>query len=253
MMRRAFLTGFLALAGTVLPGACAPAKQEGPVVLAASSMQEGLTAIADSWASQGHARPVLSFASSSAVARQLAEGAPADLVITSDDRWIEWLAGRGALAGPPRALVANRLVVVAPAGQDGPASLAALAADPDAGRLAMGDPDSVPAGEFARSALISMGLWQALSSRLAPGENVRASLALVERAEAPLGVVYASDAAASNRVRVVQEIAPQMHPPIVYYVAMAARSQHPQAQDFLDYLASEQGRAKLVEQGFSLP
>jgi molybdate transport system substrate-binding protein len=216
-------------------------------------MQEGLNAAADGWETQGHARPVLSFASSSAVARQVDEGAPADLVVTSDDRWIEWLAARDALAGEPLPLVANQLVVVAPVGQDEPASLVALAADPDAGRLAMGDPDSVPAGEFARAALVSMGLWDALADRLAPGENVRASLALVERGEAALGVVYASDAAASQQVRVVEEIAPDTHPPIVYYVAMAAGSQHGEAQGFLDYLTSPEGRQKLVGQGFSLP
>lgn len=253
MLGRPLISGLLALAGGTLLGGCAPADDAGPVVLAASSMQEGLSAAADDWEARGHARPVLSFASSSAVARQVDEGAPADLVVTSDKRWIGWLAQRDALASEALPLVANQLVVVAPTGQGAPASLATLAAEPGAGRLAIGDPDSVPAGEFARAALLSMGLWDKLAERLAPGENVRASLALVERGEAALGIVYASDAAASEQVRVVEEIAPETHPRIIYYVAVAGGSEHPRAQDFLDYLTSAEGRQKLVEQGLSLP
>jgi len=111
----------------------------------------------------------------------------------------------------------------------------------------------VPAGDFARAALMSMGLWDILADRLAPGENVRASLALVERGEAALGVVYASDARASGRVQVVEEIAPETHPPIIYYAALAAGSRHPEAQAFLDYLTAPEGRRIITGQGFSLP
>ena len=153
----------------------------------------------------------------------------------------------------PAPLVANSLVVVVPLRIDRPQSLAAFAADADAGRLAIGEPESVPAGEFARAALQNMGLWNALSARLAPGDNVRASLALVERGEAAMGIVYASDAAASDRVRVVERIAPEMHPPIIYYVALVSGSQHEKAQDFLDYLTSPQGREVIAGQGFALP
>ncbi|WP_120077096.1 molybdate ABC transporter substrate-binding protein [Aurantiacibacter odishensis] len=247
------LSSIAASFSAFLLACCAPAEQSGPVVLAASSMQEGLGAAAERWAGKGYERPVLSFASSSAVARQVSEGAPGDLVITSDDRWIDWLAERGALSGAPLPLVANSLVVVAPAGAAGPRSLEAFAADPDAGRLAIGEPDSVPAGEFARVALQSMGLWEALSSRLAPGENVRASLALVERGEAALGIVYSSDAAASDSVEVVETIDSRTHPAIIYYVAVAAGSRHPDTREFLEYLISPEGRAAIAEEGFSLP
>lgn len=247
------LTGIVATIAATLLAGCAPAEQSGPVVLAASSMQEGLGAAAEQWAGKGHDRPILSFASSSAVARQVSEGAPADLVVTSDDRWIEWLGERGALSGEPLPLVANALVVVAPVGAGGNESLADFAAAPDAGRLAIGEPDSVPAGEFARAALQSMGLWGALSSRLAPGENVRASLALVERGEAALGIVYASDAAASDAVEVVERIDPEAHPAIVYYVAMTKGSRHPDARALMEFLTSPEGRGAIAAKGFSLP
>lgn len=253
MRVRQFLTQIAAMvAGASLVG-CAPPAETGPVVLAAASMQEGLGAAADSWAGQGHARPVLSFASSAAVARQVSEGAPADMVVTSDDRWIDWLSDRGALAGDPRPLVTNALVVVAPVADGRRQSLATFAADPVAGRLAIGEPDSVPAGDFARAALRNMGLWDILASRLAPGENVRASLALVERGEASLGIVYASDAQSSERVRVVETIDEQMHPAIVYYAALAIGSRHEDARAFLDYLVSAEGRAVIAAQGFELP
>ena len=247
------LLAIVALTGSVFLSSCAPADETGPVVLAASSMQEGLTAAADDWAAHGHPRPVLSFASSSAVARQVSEGAPADLVVTSDDRWIEWLAQRDALAGEPVPLVANSLVVVVPASAPGPNSLSQFAAHESAGRLAIGEPESVPAGEFARAALRNMGLWDEVSSRVAPGENVRASLALVERGEAALGIVYASDAAASDRVRIVETIEPAMHPPIIYYAALVSRARHEDTRAFLDYLVSPRGQRAIVAKGFALP
>jgi len=253
MWGRPLFSGILASMGAALLWACAPADDTGPVVLAAASMQEGLNAAADSWEALGHERPVLSFASSSAVARQVAEGAPADLVVTSDDRWIEWLAERGALSGDAAPLVANSLVVVAPLGEGGPESLAAFAADPDAGRLAMGEPDSVPAGEFARAALQNMDLWDSLAPRMAPGENVRASLALVERGEAVLGIVYSSDAEASESVRVVERIDPAMHPAIIYYTALVEGASNAEAQDFIVYLTSPEGRAAIMAKGFALP
>ncbi len=247
------LSGIVAGLYAMVLAACAPAEPSGPVILAASSMQEGLGAAAQRWAGKGHQRPVLSFASSSAVARQVSEGAPADLVVTSDDRWIDWLARQDVLSGEPVPLVANALVVVAPAGAEAGKSLSEFASDPGAGRLAVGEPDSVPAGEFARAALQAMGLWDALSSRLAPGENVRASLALVERGEAALGIVYASDAAASDAVEVVERIDPGTHPAIVYYVAVVAGARHPDTRALVEFLTSPEGRAILMEEGFTLP
>ncbi|WAT19288.1 molybdate ABC transporter substrate-binding protein [Aurantiacibacter sp. MUD11] len=248
-----FRSGLATLAALVLAAGCAPAEEAGPVVLAAASMQEGLTAAANAWEAQGQPAPVVSFASSAAVARQVGEGGPADLVVIADREWIDWLEAREALGSQPRALVTNGLVVVAPLETAGPDSLAELAANPDAGRLAMGEPGSVPAGKFARVALQSMGLWEALAPRVVPGDNVRVSLALVERGEVPLGIVYASDAQASRNVRVVQRIDPDMHPPIIYYLARTRSSRHPDAQGFADFLASQQGRAIIAGHGFGWP
>lgn len=241
------------LSAIVLAVSCTPAEDTGPIVLAASSMQEGLTAAADAWEGQGKPRPVVSFASSSVVARQVGQGSPADLVVISDSEWINWLAAEGELESPARALVTNGLVVIAPLGTTLPHNLAEFAADPAAGRLAIGEPDSVPAGKFARAALQSMGLWDELAPRVVPGDNVRVSLALVERGEAQAGIVYASDAQASRNVRVVERIHPEMHPPITYYVAKTKASQHRDADGFEDFLTSQQGRAIIASYGFGWP
>ncbi|MGB3797472.1 MAG: molybdate ABC transporter substrate-binding protein [Alteraurantiacibacter sp.] len=253
MSVRRFSGVITAILGGALLAACSPTKEAGPVVLAASSMQEGLGAAADSWAALGHPRPVLSFASSAAVARQVSEGAPADIVVTADDRWIAWLLDRDALEGDPLPLVSNSLVVVVPATSTNPQSLAEFVADESAGRLAIAEPDSVPAGEFARAALQSMGFWDALSNRIAPGDNVRASLAIAERGEVGMAIVYASDAAASDRVRVIERIGPEIHPPIIYYAALVTGSRHGDAQDFLGYLTSPEGREVIAQHGFILP
>ncbi|RPF71893.1 molybdate ABC transporter substrate-binding protein [Aurantiacibacter spongiae] len=242
-MANALLAGLLA--------ACTPVADDGPVVLAASSMQDAMEDAADRWAASGHERPVLSFASSASVARQVGEGAPADLVITSDSQWMDWLAGQGALDGNPRPLVANALVVVAPASARTPPSLSAFAADPDGGRLAIAEPESVPAGQFARQALESLDLWKLVRSRIVPAENVRAALALVERGEVPLGIVYATDANASRKVRIVQRLAPATHDAIVYYVARTGVSDHAEAPALLEFLLGARGQAAFAAQGFT--
>lgn len=244
-MRRLFIAAL-----AFLTASCSPEQDRGPVVLAAASLQEALTAAAAQWEAEGNFSPTISFAGSATVARQLAEGAPADIVITADRRWIDWLDERGALRGDVVALAGNSLVVIAPIDGGGPATLQALAANPAAGRLAIGEPDAVPAGQFAREALAAMGLWDDLSDRLVPGDSVRASLALVERGEVPLGIVYASDARASDAVRIVQEITPSVHAPIIYYGSMAATSDNTQAGGFLAFLQSPAGSAAFQANGF---
>lgn len=223
------------------------------MILAAASMQEALEAVAASWEREGNPRPVLSFSASPALARQIAEGAPADLVITSDRRWMDWLAEQGKLAGEPVAFATNGLVAVAPRDASGPVSLADFAADPDGGRIALAETRSVPAGQFAREALENLGHWEALADRVVPGENVRVALALAERGEVPLAVVYASDAQASQRVHVVERLDPGLHSPIVYYAAIVAGSDNEAAQRFLDYLTGDQGRAVITSRGFGWP
>lgn len=232
--------------------ACAPPEPRGPLVLAASSMQEALGEAAALWKGQGHPAPVLSFAGTPALARQVEQGAPADIVISADAEWMDWLAERDLVdPGTRRDIASNALVLVAADTQDTGGTIGDRLQALGDGRLAIADPASVPAGRYARAALESMGLWVLVEDRIVPAENVRAALALVESGEARFGIVYASDALASQRVHRVASFDRADTPPIVYPAARAARSQHAEAQAFLDFLAGPQAQAIFAEHGFS--
>lgn len=225
-------------------GADAPPR--GPVVLAAASLQGAFEEVAAAWASEGHATPVLSFAATSALARQIEEGAPADVFVSADEEWMDMVEARGLLRTETRKnLLGNRLVLVTQQG----GAVRNLAALGD-GRLALADPNAVPAGKYARAALESLGEWQAVEDRVVPAENVRAALALVERGEAALGIVYATDARASGGVDVLRELPEASHPPIRYPSAVLAASQHPDAAGFLAFLSSAEARRIFVAHGF---
>lgn len=233
------------------------AQERGPVVLAAASLQESLSEAANAWAAKGHAKPVLSFAASSALARQVIAGAPADLFLSADEPWMDSVAKAGMLrAGTRATLLGNRLVLIAPAASRTKLTIARgfpLARALGRGRLALADPDAVPAGKYAKAALPRLGVWTGVADRLAPAENVRAALALVERGAAPLGIVYATDARASKAVRVVDTFPASSHPPIRYPVAQLKASQHGDAAAFRAFLFSKQGRAIFARHGFSAP
>lgn len=252
LLRRLFL--FLLLLGLA---PAASAAERGPVVMAAASLQEALTAAADAWAAKGHARPLLSFAGSSALARQIVAGAPADLFLSADEPWMDAVAKAGLLRpGTRTTLLGNRLVLVGPASgrlRLTPAPGFPLARALGGGRLALADPDAVPAGKYAKAALTALGVWRGVAGRLAPAENVRAAMALVEHGAAPLGIVYATDARASKRVRVVGVFPASSHPPIRYPVALLKASRHPDAMGFRNFLASREGRAIFARYGFSAP
>ena len=225
-----------------------------PVVLAAASLQESMNAAADAWAGHGHARPVISFAASSALARQVEAGAPADLFASADEAWMDELQGRGLLAPGSRSdFLGNRLVVVAPLTGRAhiPARGAALARVLGAGPLAMADPDSVPAGKYGKAALIKLGAWDAVASHVVRAENVRAALALVERGAAPFAIVYATDARASKLVRIAGMFPADSHPPIVYPLARLKTSTNPEGEGFRRFLLSREGRAIFVRFGFT--
>ncbi|ATY31994.1 molybdate ABC transporter substrate-binding protein [Sphingomonas psychrotolerans] len=246
--RREFLIG---TAATLALAPRAFAAQRAPLVLAAASLQESLGAAADAWARLGHARPVLSFAASSALARQVAAGAAADLFISADAPWMDDVARRGLIAPGSRAnLVGNRLVVVQPstARPAGAAPLSQLLAN---GRIALADPASVPAGRYAQASLTRLGLWNAVAPRVVRGENVRAALALVERGAAEWGVVYATDARASRRVRAVRMLPAASHPPIRYPLARLRASTSADAEGFRRFLLSGAGRAIFARFGFT--
>lgn len=224
-------------------------RRAGPLVLAAASLQEAMNAAADDWAKRGHARPVLSFAASSVLARQAAAGARADLFVSADEAWMDVLQRqRMLMPGTRTAFLGNRLVLVAPAGSaPGRRPLAAMLR----GRIAVADPASVPAGRYAEAALRKLELWDAAAPKLVRAENVRAALALVERGAAPHGIVYATDARASRRVRVAGVFPQSSHPPIVYPLARLRSSTHPEAEGFRRFLLSNAGRAIFTRYGFS--
>lgn len=253
------MAGFIArtlAALALLTSSIAPAlaQSRGPVVLAAASLQESLTAAADRWAAKGHPKPVISFAASSALARQVEAGAPADLFVSADEEWMTYLVQRRLIQPRSRvSFLTNSLVLVAPA-----ASRVRLTIGPrfplaralGAGRLAMGDPNSVPAGKYGKEALTRLAVWPSVQGKVAAAENVRAALALVSRGEAPLGVVYATDARATTGVRVVGTFPASSHTPITYPVAALTTSRNPEAEGFRRFLISGEGRGIFRRFGF---
>ncbi len=246
-----FLASLLLFLALISP---ASAQSRGPLVLAAASMQEAMTAAADDWAKRGHDRPVLSFAASSALARQVASGAPADLFVSADEDWMNDLARRNLLVAGTRATLAgNRLVVVAAPGQASVRSTrgAALGRVLAAGPLAMADPDAVPAGKYGRSALEKLGAWPYVSARVVRGESVRAALALVEHGAAPYGIVYATDARIAPGLKIAGVFPANSHAPILYPIARLTASKHPEAEGFRRFLISPAGKAIMRRYGFS--
>lgn len=250
-MRRLVL-GLLALLSC---WTCALAQSRPPVVLAAASLQESLTAAASVWARKGHPAPVISFAASSALARQVEAGAPADIFISADEAWMDYLQGRALLRkGTRAAFLTNHLVLVAPAQSRLRLTVTPrfpLARALGSGRLAMADPDAVPAGRYGKDALTRLGVWSQVQGKVVRAENVRAALMLVERGEVPLGVVYATDARAPGQgVRIAGWFPANSHAPITYPAAILARSRSPEAAGFLRFLLSREGKAIFARYGF---
>jgi len=232
----------------------APAFAAPPLVLAAASLQESLNAAADAWAARHHERPVLSFASSSALAKQIDAGAPADIFISADEPWMDDVARRGLIkVGTRVSFLTNSLVLVAPAASARPVAirpgfpLGRLLGD---GKLAMGEVNSVPAGKYGKEALTKLGVWDAVASHVAGADNVRSALALVERGEAPYGIVYATDAYASKGVKIVGTFPETSHAPITYPIALLTASTGADAEAFRRFLISAAGKAIFKHYGF---
>lgn len=234
------------------PAGAAPLRIE-----AASSLTEAMTAAADAWAATGHERPVLVFAASSALARQINAGAPADVFVSADVEWLDAVEQAGRVVpGSRRIIAGNRLVLVVPAAAARRVHLARgfdLSRFVGDGRWTTGDPDAVPVGRYAKAALTSLKAWEAAAPKLARAENVRAALAFVERGAAVAGVVYATDARASTRVAVAGVFPAASHPPIVYPAAALTGGDTAQARAFLAFLTGPRGRAILTAQGFTAP
>ncbi len=255
-MRRRHFTLMLAAAGRVSVRATAAAPSL--TVFAAASLTDVLQAIGKLWAATGQPPPRFSFASSSTLARQIEAGAPANLFASADEQWADWLQQRDLLAPETRrSLLTNRLVLIVPRDQArtvqvGPGLDLGALLGPD-GRLATGDPSNVPAGIYAEAALKSLGLWDRVQPRLARADSVRAALLLVERGEAPAGIVYATDAAASPGVAVAGTFPAGSYPPVTYPFAVVRAYDTPAARGFLDFLSGPQARDVFTRAGFGAP
>lgn len=249
------LTALLLAVLLCLGGGAARAAQGRLLVFAAASTTNALSEVGRAFGKQTGVKVVNSFASSSTLAKQIERGAPAEVYLSADLKWMDYLQKAGAIEKDSRVdLLRNRLVLIAPAGSplgrlkvDRRLRLGALLGD---GHLAIGDPGHVPAGIYAKQALQSLGIWPRVREKVAAAANVRAALALVETGEAPLGVVYATDAAISRRVKVLGRFPRDSHPPIVYPVAVVRDHDTPAARRYLKFLRTPRAAAVFRKYGF---
>lgn len=245
------LAGALALASLLVPAA---ARAGDVLVFAASSLKTALDQVAADWRDRTGKVVTISYAGSSSLARQIEQGAPADLFISASVDWMDYLQSAGLIRSGMRTdLLGNRLVLVAHGAEaakielDAGTGLAGLLGDEP---LAMALVDSVPAGVYGKQALMSLGQWDAVSPKVAQTDNVRAALALVSSGEAPFGIVYASDAVADAGVSVVAVFAQESHAPIIYPAAVTANATSVDAQAFLEALRGPGAAEIFRAQGF---
>jgi molybdate transport system substrate-binding protein len=225
-------------------------------VFAAASLTNALQDIAAQYQKEKKVAVVASFASSSTLARQIEAGAPADLFISADQKWMDYAVEKGTIDTATRStLLSNSLVVVAPKASDRAPFTVNDKTDwvklLDGGRLATGNPDHVPAGIYAKEALTRLGAWQTLEPKLAPAEDVRGALALVERREAPLGIVYGSDAVASKGVKVVATFPEDSHKKVEYPMADVKGHKNASVEGFREYLQGPEASAIFKRYGFT--
>jgi len=249
--RRSVLWGLLCVTGVA---AVAHADETKTIlVFDAASLTEVVDELGRAFTERAHLQVKSSPAASSALAKQIEAGAAADVFFSADLGWMDYLEQRKLLRpGSRHDVVRNRLVLIAPA-----ASKLSLKIAPrfeldkalGGGKLATGDPDSVPAEKYAQAALEQLGVWNTVSGQIVRAENVRAALAFVARGEAPLGVVYRTDALAEKRVRIVDEFPGGTHPPIVYPIALTARAS-PEARRFLEFVVAEAAQPIFRKYGF---
>jgi molybdate transport system substrate-binding protein len=247
------LGGLAAVLMAAVPAARAEDKL---LVFAASSLKEGLDAVNKACEPDVGQAATISYAASSALAKQIEAGAPADVFISADLDWMKYLSDKHLTKPETEAkLLGNRIVLVAPkdsrveAAVEKGFDLARLIGD---GKLAMGDVKAVPAGKYGKAALESLGVWTSVEGKVAQAENVRAALTLVSTGEAALGIVYATDAHADKGVKVVGTFPEESHPPIVYPVAQVADSKDKDAPAFLKCLQSAKAATLFREQGFTV-
>jgi molybdate transport system substrate-binding protein len=252
MLRLIRSFAFLSLGLVLLAGQ--PALADNLTVFAAASLKNAIDDIGGKWKESSGNAIVASYASSSTLAKQIEQGAPADVFISADQQWMDYVDKR-SLVEKPHDLLGNRLVLVA--GKDSKATLeiepgAKLSEALGDGKLAVGDPSHVPAGIYAKEALTNLKLWDSVEAKLAPAADVRAALTLVSRGEAPLGIVYETDAKVDANVRIVSVFPEDSHKPIIYPVAVVKTSKNPNAAKFVSYLSSPVAKEIFVKYGFSV-
>lgn len=259
--RRSWLAGLLGLAvtatlvvGPPLPAAQAQARDL--VVFAAASLKNALDAINAQWQRETGKKALISYGASSTLAKQIEQGAPAQMFISADLDWMEYLAQKNLIKPETRSnLLGNRIVLIAHKDEARSIDIKPgfdLAKALGDGRLSMANVDSVPAGKYGKAALERLGVWNSVSGKLAQAENVRAALLLVSRGEAPLGIVYQTDAAADPNVKIIGTFPEDTHPPIIYPVALTATASLPDAMAFLDYIKSAKAKPLFEAQGFTV-
>jgi molybdate transport system substrate-binding protein len=226
-------------------------------VFAAASLTDAMKDVSTQWAKAGHAPLRLSFGASSTLARQIEQGAPANLFASADERWMDYLARKKLIVPDTRKdLLGNDLVLVVPADHARHVTIGAgfdfLALLGANGRLATGDPAHVPVGIYAEQALRKLGAWNAAAPRLARADDVRSALLLVERGEAPAGIVYGTDAAVSKAVMVAGVFPADSHDPIAYPFAVTRAGDTPEARALMSYLAGSEARAVFIRRGFKV-
>ncbi|GHG28905.1 molybdate ABC transporter substrate-binding protein [Paracoccus aerius] len=233
-----------------------PAIADDVTVFAAASLTDALDRVAREWSAETGQTAVISYAGSPVLAKQIGEGAPADIFISASPDWMDELEASGDIRPDTRRdLLGNSLVLIAhgaarPVTVDKTLDLPAML---DGGKLSMAMVDSVPAGIYGKAALIQLGLWDKVAPMVAQSDNVRTALAFVARNEAPLGIVYATDAAAQENVTVIGTFPAGSHDPIIYPAAITAQSDSDQAEAFLDYLSSAPAQAIWRDFGFTVP
>ncbi|MBX9476631.1 molybdate ABC transporter substrate-binding protein [Yersinia enterocolitica] len=225
-------------------------------VFAAASLTNALQDIAAQYKKEKQVDVVASYASSSTLARQIEQGAPADLFISADQQWMDYAIDKQQMVANTRyTLLGNELVLIAP--KDSKITKVAIDKKTDwkklleGGRLAVGDPDHVPAGIYAKESLENLGAWATLAPEMARANNVRSAMALVERAEAPLGIVYGSDAIASDKVKVVGVFPEASHKPVEYPMAIVKGHENHTVTAFYDYLKSPAAAIIFEKYGFT--
>ena len=228
-----------------------------PIVFAAASLTDALNDIATRYKTATGKTVTISYGASSTLAQQIEQGAPADIFFSADTGWMDDLQMKMQLQNSTRvSLLGNKLVLVAPKASAATVTIAKgmdlvglLGKD---GKLAMANIASVPAGLYGKASLDSLGLWDSVSARVVQADNVRAALAFVTSGEAPLGIVYTTDANAEPKVTVVGNFPDDSHPPIIYPVALTASSKNPDAKAFYDFLKSDMAKQAYLKQGFTV-